>query len=459
MNAIVFSAVWGVLLLFAGIGVSDKRVIRWTAIVGMMGLLLVNWLQLHGVTMINYPGAGLFRFEAYNLLFTSVMYGCTLIYFLLFSKEIEKVGVHVAEYFALIFFICCGVAIVSTYDSLLLLFLGIEIISIPLYILAGSDKRNLKSNEASLKYLLMGAFSTGLMLMGIALLYGAKGDFSLAAMATGNQKVSSLALAGILLMLFSMSFKVSAAPFHFWTPDVYDGSPSVFTAFMATIVKAAAFIAFFHLFQDAFGSVQPSWQLIAGLITAATLLVGNFTAVFQQSLKRLLAYSSIAQAGFMMLALVALNGRAKEGLLFYATAYTLSSLGVFAVMMTLKDFSLEGINGLGNKKPVLAAVMTLFLFSLAGIPGTAGFLAKFLLITAVLQTGQLFWLVILAVLTAAISVFYYFRVVQSMYFKSGDPQLQEVSRERIVLLVLLSLLIILLGVSPQLLLDQLYILF
>ena len=139
-----------------------------------------------------------------------------------------------------------------------------------------------------------------------------------------------------------------------------------------------------------------------------------------------------------------------EGLLFYSTSYSLSTIGVFAVMMTLKDFSLEGINGLGKKKPVLAAVMTLFLFSLAGIPGTAGFLAKFLLITAVLQTGQLFWLVILAVLTAAISVFYYFRVVQAMYFKSGDPQLQEISRERIVLLVLLSFLILLLGLSPQL---------
>jgi len=186
--------------------------------------------------------------------------------------------------------------------------LGIEIISIPLYILTGSDKRNLKSNEASLKYFLLGAFSTGLMLMGIALIYGARGTFdTLSINMLTEGKPSLLIIAGMLLLLFSMSFKVSAAPFHFWTPDVYDGAPTVFTSFMATIVKAAVFIAFIRLFDDAFGVLQSQWQLFVAIIIVATLFIGNITAVFQQSVKRMLAYSSIAQAGFMMMAVFAMN--------------------------------------------------------------------------------------------------------------------------------------------------------
>src|SRR5205085_11232800 len=167
------------------------------------------------------------------------------------------------------------------FHSLLILFLGIEIMSIPLYILTGSDKRNLRSNEASLKYFLLGAFSTGLMLMGIALIYGATGTFSTSAMIAAP--TSALLIAGMLLLMFSMAFKVSAAPFHFWTPDVYDGAPTVFTSFMATIVKVAVFVAFIRLFYEAFGRLQQQWQIWIALITAATLLIGNITAVFQQS--------------------------------------------------------------------------------------------------------------------------------------------------------------------------------
>src|SRR5205085_10108212 len=175
---------------------------------------------------------------------------CVLIYFLLSGRDIEKVGMDVADYYALLFFVLAGVTIASSFSTLLMLFLGIEIISIPLYILTGSDKRNLKSNEASLKYFLMGSFSTGLMLMGIALIYGATASFNTYNIFAVGEKVPALIIAGMMLLLFSMSFKVSAAPFHFCTPDVYDGAPSVFTSFMATIVKAAGFIAFMRLFED-----------------------------------------------------------------------------------------------------------------------------------------------------------------------------------------------------------------
>jgi NADH-quinone oxidoreductase subunit N len=338
----------------------------------------------------------------------------------------------------------------------LMLFLGIEIISIPLYILTGSDKRNLKSNEAALKYFLMGSFSTGLMLMGITLIYGAKGSFDMEVIALGSGPLTPMVGAGLLLLMFSMAFKVSAAPFHFWTPDVYDGAPTVFTSFMATIVKVAAFIAFIRLFKGSFESMHPQWQLIIAIIAAATLVIGNITAIFQQSVKRMLAYSSIAQAGFMMFALVALNGLAVQGIIYYAAAYSLATIGVFAILIKLKDYTYEGYNGLGKNHPVLAATNTIFLLSLSGIPATAGFMAKFYMLSAAIQNGQVLWLVILGVICAAISVYYYFRVIQAMYFKDGEKQDVQTTPLFRWKLIALSAFLIFLGVFPEWLINKLW---
>ena len=237
-----------------------------------------------------------------------------------------------------------------------MLFLGIEIMSIPFYILTGSDKRNLKSNEASLKYFLMGAFSTGLMLMGIALIYGGNslGSFYINMLDLGTGQMPVMIAAGLVLLLVAMAFKVSAAPFHFWAADVYDGAPTVFTSFMATIVKIAGFIAFIRLFQVSFGIIQQQWQMLIVVITAATLLIGNLTAVFQQSVKRMLAYSSIAHAGFMMFALFALNDTAREGLMLYALSYSVATIGMFAVLVKMNDYTIDGFNGLYKYQPVLA---------------------------------------------------------------------------------------------------------
>lgn len=458
MNAIVLSAVLGVVMMFTGLITKSNRVVRYTAITGLALLLLVTILDMRGIHLFNINVRGMLSFDSYNLVFNSIAFGCTLVFFVLSGRDIEKVGLHVAEYFALIFFILCGISIVSSFNTLLLLFLGIEIITIPLYILTGSDKRNLKSNEASLKYFLMGSFSTGLMLMGIALIYGAKGSFNMEVIAAENEKLTPMLGAGLLLLLFSMAFKVSAAPFHFWTPDVYDGAPTVFTSFMSTIVKAAAFIAFLRLFDGSFGLLHSEWQIFVSIITAATLLFGNITAVFQQSVKRMLAYSSIAQAGFMMLALVALNSRAREGLVFYAAAYSLATIGVFAVLLKMKDYTFEGFNGLARRQPLLAAVTTIFLLSLAGIPATAGFMAKFYMISGAISNGKVLWLVILAILCAAISVYYYFRVIQAMYFKeSEDTDVAiDITPAFKGLLVVLAAVIVILGLFPQTLTDWLF---
>jgi NADH-quinone oxidoreductase subunit N len=455
MNALILSAVSGVIMMFGGFMLKKGSGIRILANVLLLVVIVAAAFELRGVVFFKVDTKGMLAFDHFALLFTLIASVCTFVFFILSGRDIEKVGMHHSDYFALLFFILCGVVITSSFQSLLLLFLGIEIISIPLYILTGSDKRSLKSNEASLKYFLMGAFSTGLMLMGIALIYGATGTFSTVNMNIPEGKVPVLLMTGLLLLLFSLSFKVSAAPFHFWTPDVYDGAPTVFTSFMATVVKAAGFIAFMRLFSDAFRNIGSEWKLIVAIIVAATLFIGNITAVFQQSVKRMLAYSSIAQAGFMMLAVYTLTPESREGLILYGVAYSLATIGIFSVLIKMRDYTFDGFNGFARQQPLIAATLVIFLLSLAGIPLTAGFLSKFYMLSATVAVGNT-WLAIFAVLMAAISVYYYFRLIQAMYFKEGSPAAIEVSPVFKYTLVSVAAVTVILGIYPDLLLYWLY---
>jgi NADH-quinone oxidoreductase subunit N len=286
------------------------------------------------------------------------------------------------------------------------------------------------------------------------LLYGATGTFAIEHVASVGM-LSYLEALGMVLIFVALSFKVSAAPFHFWTPDVYDGAPTVFTSFMATIVKAAGFIAFMRLFTDEFGYIQAQWKLLVAIIAAATLFIGNITAVFQQSVKRMLAYSSIAQAGFMMLAVYSLGAEAKEGLILYSAAYSLATIGVFGVLLKMQDYTFEGFNGFARQQPVLAGTLVVFLLSLAGIPLTAGFLSKFYMLRATINAGNI-WLAIFAVLMAAISVYYYFRLIQAMYFKEGTGKLLVVTNSFKYTMVAIAAITILLGLFPNLLTNWLY---
>jgi NADH-quinone oxidoreductase subunit N len=457
MNAIILSAVWGIIMMFSGIFAKEKSTIRIIAIIGLLLLFVSNNMELSGYRLFHVDTHRMLYFDTFGMLANSILFASTLVYALLSGRDMEQVGTNLAEYFALIFFVLCGASLVTTFNTLLMLFLGIEIVSIPLYILTGSDKRNLKGNEAALKYFLMGAFSTGLMLLGIAFLYGASqdGTFFIDELAIGKAPISPLFISGLLLLLVSMSFKVSAAPFHFWTPDVYDGAPTVFTSFMATIVKSAVFIGFIRLFSETFDKQHDKWQLFVAIITAATLFIGNLTAVFQQSVKRMLAYSSIAQAGFMLLALLSTGGIARDGIILYITAYSAATIGIFAILIKMKDYTFEGFNGLAKHHPVLAATCTIFLLSLAGIPLTAGFFAKYYMLASVVSTGKFLWLVIFAVLCAAISVYYYFRVIQAMYFKDGDRQDLEAGPGFKGILIMLAAIILILGIFPQLLTNLL----
>jgi NADH-quinone oxidoreductase subunit N len=432
MNAIILSALLGVVMMFSGILTKNKSVLKYIAAVGLLLLIAFNVMDTYAIFKFDIDSRGLLSFGKFGLYFNTLAFAATFIYVLLSGSDIEKAGINVAEYFALIFFVLCGLSILSGFNGMLMLFLGIEILSIPLYILTGSDKRNLKSNEAALKYFLMGSFTTGMI------------------------NPSFLHVGGLLLLFVAMSFKVSAAPFHFWTPDVYDGAPSVFTSFMATIVKAAGFIAFIRLFQTQAVALGPTWKIILSIVIILTLLIGNITAVFQQSVKRMLAYSSIAQAGFMLFALFSSNDLAMEGILLYSVAYSLATIGIFAVLIKMNDYTFDGFNGLAKSNPVLAFTTTIFLLSLAGIPLTAGFFAKYYMLASVIKEGGSLWLVIVALFFAAVSVYYYFRVIQAMYFKDGDAGTAPISGVFKLSLVLLAALVIVLGIFPSIILNGFY---
>lgn len=473
MNAIILLGILGVIMMLSSAFVKNKSLYKYIAITGIIAVLICNIYEIYNGSFFKFNMYDLLLFTKTGLFFNSIILFCTAVYFIISFDEIEKVGKYPGEYFALIFFVLCGISILTSFNNLMLMFLGVELMSIPLYILTGADKRNLKGNEAALKYFLMGAFTTGVMILGIALVYGGTGTFQLtggyaevAALAEpGSKYMSFFDVTGMIILMCTFGFKVSAAPFHFWTPDVYDGAPSVFTSFMATIVKVGSFVAFFILFSTRATeldiklneTIGVNWHILFAVIIFLTLLVGNITAVFQYSVKRMLAYSSIAQAGFMLFALFSLNQTGLEGLAIYAIAYSLATIGIFAVLMKLKDYTYDGFNGLAKKEPVLAATATVFLLSLAGIPLTAGFFAKYFVLSSAMQVPGYTWLVVAGVLFAAISAYYYFKVIQSMYFKSGETELNaQIKSSQKVSLIILAALVILIGIFPQQVLNYLY---
>jgi NADH-quinone oxidoreductase subunit N len=428
MNAIIISALWGVLMMYAGFATSNKKTVSVIAVIGVLAVLVSNWLEYNGLTFFNIDTRGMLVYNSFGYMFNVVSHLTLLMYFLLSAKEIEGNSKSPSDHYALIFFITAGISIIAGFKSLLL------------------------SNEAALKYFLMGSFSTGLLLMGIAFLYGDAGTFYLEGINMGTGFLSPMKAIGLVLLMVSMSFKVSAAPFHFWTPDVYDGTPTVYTSFMATLVKAAGFFAFLKLFETAFGKVHAQWEVLMSVIIVLTIVVGNITAVFQQSVKRMLSYSSIAQAGFMLLGVYAMNLMAKQGMILYFAAYGFASIGLFAVLAKFKDHSVEGLNGFAKKHPIVAASMLVSLLSLAGIPLTAGFFAKYYMLLSAMKYGNSLWLVIVAILGAAVSVYYYFRVIQAMYFKEENTASTEEISFTVpfkVMMVVNAILLLVLGVHPD----------
>jgi NADH-quinone oxidoreductase subunit N len=365
-----------------------------------------------------------------------------------------------AEYYGLMLFSLVGAIMMIGFEHLIMLFIGVEILSVAMYVLTGSNKRNLRSNEAALKYFLMGAFATGFMLFGITLLYGATGSFKLTEIQgyasnipVGTQ--SYILYAGFLLLLIGMLFKVSAAPFHFWTPDVYEGAPTIFTTFMSTIVKTAGFAALFRLLSNTF-PIYGFWWIVMAAIAVLTLLVGNIGATSQNSFKRMLAYSGISHAGYLLIALTALTKPSQNAIIFYSLAYSLSTICAFGVLILVsKEKTIEGqpneryeaFNGLAKQNPLLAFVLAVSMLSLAGIPLTAGFWGKFFIFTSAAERG-IIWITVIAVLMSTVGIYYYFRVIISSYLREGDMIKIRVAPFYKAVLVLATFLTILFGLAP-----------
>jgi NADH-quinone oxidoreductase subunit N len=336
--------------------------------------------------------------------------------------------------------------------------------SIAVYILAGLFREDVRSNEAALKYLLLGAFSSAFLLFGIAMLYGATGGVlflgDLARYLTSLSSMQPLALLALALLIVGFGFKVAAAPFHMWTPDVYEGAPTSITAFMAVGVKAAAFAAFGRIMFLAFQGMHLDWQMLLWVLAVATMTIGNVVAIAQTNIKRMLAYSSIAHAGYLLVALVAANQLGAVSLLYYLLAYTLMNLGAFGVVILISRHQDSYLNiydyaGLGAQHPALAAAMALFMFALAGIPPTAGFVGKFYIFSAAVQAGYI-WLAIIGVMNSLVSVFYYLRITVLMYMKPAEADLGPVpfSPALTTTLVVTALGVLGIGIFPGSLYDM-----
>ncbi len=378
------------------------------------------------------------------------------------SRESLRNTGHEIEIYSLVFFALAGGIIMVSFSNMVMLFLGIEIISVAMYILAGSNKKDLESNEAALKYFLTGAFSTGFLLFGITLLYGATGSFNIEkinSVLRESQASNALLIPGILLILSSMSFKIAAFPLHFWAPDVYQGSPRHITAFMATIVKTSAIAAFFILFHSAFGSQIDRWVETLSVIAALSILVGNITAIFQNNFKRMLAYSGIAHAGYMLLAVIASDETASASLFYYTLAYSIATLGAFAVaIFTMADGKgplISDFRGLLQKNPLAAITMMVCMLSLAGIPPLAGFFAKYYLFTSAIQSDHLY-LVLFAIAGTLVSIYFYFRIIHEMILHAPENShaIATTPTKNMVLILVVALLL-LLGLAPDLILTQL----
>jgi len=453
MNTLILLSVLPILLLYLGLYKANKALLPVT-VIGLLvalGLGIATWTTTDSALPIYHS---MMKFDNFAVAFSTITIVSTLLILLLSKEYFERISSHVAEYYAIILFSLAGIIVMVSYYNLTMLFVGIEIMSVSLYILAGIKKNDFASNEASLKYFLMGAFSTGFLLFGIALIYGASGSFSLEAIhnwVVAQTKIDPMFYTGILLIIVGLCFKVGAAPFHFWTPDVYEGSPTLITAFMSTVAKTAAFAAFLRLFATCFGPLSDFWMPTLLIITIVTLFVGNITALFQHSFKRMLAYSSISHAGYLLFAIVALGSGSANSVFIYSTAYSIASIIAFGALILVHQQSgtdnFEAFNGLAKKNPFLALVLTIAMLSLAGIPLTAGFIGKFFMFSGALAQYHT-TLVLLAVVNAIISIFYYFKVIIAMYFRDSERDEVLVPRYFTFVLGLSAAITIFVGICP-----------
>jgi NADH-quinone oxidoreductase subunit N len=430
--------VWASVLLLVDLLIPSGRK-GITALLSALGLALTLGFTISqlGQEAVGFNGMvvldGFSTFVNALLLFSGLL-GIALAY-----GYVKRMGLERGEYYTLLLFSVTGMMLMAQAADLIMVFIALELLSIPLYVLAAFARPKVESEEAGLKYFLLGAFSTGFVVYGIALVFGATGATSLSGIVEKIASQSDLNLLltiGAALILVGFSFKVAAVPFHMWTPDVYQGAPTAVTAFMSSGAKIAGFAALLRVFASAFPNIATDMTDIFWALAALTMILGNVIAISQTDIKRLLAYSSIAHAGYILMAFVpygnpAVSSDSIAAGLFYLVSYAVTNFGAWGVVIALekqegRGLAIEDYAGLAKKHPGLAAAMAIFMLSLIGLPPTIGLVGKFYLFRAVIE-GGFYWLAIIGVLTSIISAYYYLRVVVVMYMREGDPQIERES--------------------------------
>jgi NADH-quinone oxidoreductase subunit N len=437
----------------------ERMPIAGLGVVGLFGALVASILLWNH----NTSSFGVVAGDNFGLFVTGVLIVVGLLSIAVSQPTIERESLPGGEYYALMLFALAGMILMATASDLLVIFLALEVLSLAVYVLTGIRRASPRSTEAALKYFLLGAFSSAFFLYGIAFTYGLTGSTRLdrigGLMAAQGNTPTPLKLLALGFLFVGFAFKVSAVPFHMWTPDAYEGAPPAVTGFMSTGVKAAAFAAFVRVFLAAFDPLRGQWSAILWVVAAATMIVGTVVGVAQSNVKRMLAYSSIAHAGYLLVALLAANDIGKSAVLFYLLVYALTNIGAFGVIALLEsrdlpNDELKDFAGLWNDHPALAGLMTVFLLSLGGFPPTGGFVAKWYVFSAAVKAGDNL-LAIIGVLTSVISVFFYLRIVVMMYMADGgdDRRLPVIPKTVGLALAASAAFILYLGILPTRFID------
>jgi NADH-quinone oxidoreductase subunit N len=421
MYTLVLLSLLGFLVLFLG-AFDQKKLLLPVALTGLAAAFVLNAMDWET----NITWFGMMNYDNYAVSFTGLIIFVLFMLFMLATWHFRNEDSNIADIYALMLFSATGAMLMTSFTSLVMLFIGIEILSIPLYILAGSRRLNLSSNEASLKYFLMGAFSSGVLLFGITLVFGVCNSFDLNVISDYVNNTESTPLifnAGVMMILIGFAFKIGAVPFHFWSPDVYQGAPTMITAFMATVVKTAAIASFYRLFDTCFSGIDGVWYQIVWVISVVTILLGNISAVMQNEAKRMLAWSGVANAGYLLIPIMALNETSASAIFYYSAAYSVASITVFAVIMALSgaknELPVDNFKGLAKNNPLLTTALVISMFSLAGIPPLAGFFGKYMVFFSAFNSN-LIVAVLFAIAGSLIGVYYYLRPVVYAFNSEGQ---------------------------------------
>ena len=459
MQAIVALTILAVLVMFFGVR-KMKKVLLPLLFVGLIITMILNIRQWN--TSVHYFNE-MFIADNFSIAFSAILILIGILIFMFANIYYKGVERPLEDVYALILFALIGGIVMASFGNLILFFIGLETLSISFYVLAGSKKFDIASNEAAMKYFLTGSFATGFLLFGIALVYGASGSFNLEAInayvVSCKGTVPMLFIAGMLLIFVGMSFKIAAVPFHFWSPDVYTGSPTLITAFMTTAGKVASVAAFYRLISIAFISLHTELVATLTVLSVATIIVGNLSAVYQDNLKRMFAYSGVAQSGYLLMAMIVLGPKSAGILLFFVLSYVIATITAFAVLMLIREergtFFIPAFRGLAKNNPVEAFAMAIAMMSLAGIPPLAGFMAKYNLFALAAEGGYT-WLGVVAIIGSMISIYFYFKPIMASYFSEGEPQHKiESSLNFKFNIILCTVLMIVLGFLPKLIINLL----